>query len=75
MRIRIARYTNRSAEDREDFRIGCRIPTQPFSLPDQAWIPVGEFWPRNVVSFNTDSKVALSVIAARARPQTRTRDR
>jgi putative restriction endonuclease len=53
MRARIARYANRSAEDREDFHIGCRILTQPFFLPEYAWIPVGEFWPRNVVSFKT----------------------
>ena len=55
MRARIARTTRRSAEDREDFHIGCRILTQPFFLPEHAWIPVGKFWARNVVSFKTDS--------------------
>ena len=53
MRARIARYTKRSAEDREDFHIGCRILTQPFFLSENAWIPVGDVWPRNVVSFKT----------------------
>jgi len=53
MRARIARYTQRSAEDREDFRIGCRILTQPFFLPEPAWIPVDDFWARNIVSFKT----------------------
>ncbi len=55
MRTRIARYTTRSADDREDFPIGCRILTQPFFLPEFAWIPVGDLWPRNVVSFKTYS--------------------
>ncbi len=53
MRARIARYTKRSPEDREDFHIGCRILTQPFFLPEHAWIPVDGLWPRNVVSFKT----------------------
>src|SRR5208337_1619971 len=53
MRARIARYTNRSPEDREDFRIGCRILTQPFFLPEYAWIPVSDIWPRHTVSFMT----------------------
>ena len=53
MRARIARYTKRSPEDREDFHIGCRILTQPFFLSERAWIPVGDLWPRNVVSFKT----------------------
>ncbi len=55
MRARIARYTKRSADDREDFHIGCRILTQPFFLPERAWIPAGDLWPRNVVSFKTYS--------------------
>lgn len=55
MRTRIARYTKRSAEDRDDFHIGCRILTQPFFLPEYAWIPVGELWSRQVVSFKTYS--------------------
>jgi len=53
MRARIARYTKRSAEEREDFHIGCRILTQPFFLSEHAWIPVDDIWPRNVVSFKT----------------------
>jgi putative restriction endonuclease len=46
MRARIARYTRRSAEDREDFHIGCRILTQPFFLPEHAWIPVDDNYHR-----------------------------
>jgi putative restriction endonuclease len=53
MRARIARYTKRSPEDRDDFHIGCRILTQPFFLPEHAWIGVDNVWPRNVVSFKT----------------------
>ena len=55
MRARIVRYTKRSTEDREDFHIGCRILTQPFFLPEHAWIPVDDLWPRNIVSFKTFS--------------------
>ena len=55
MRTRIARYTKRPAEDREDFSIGCRILTQPFFLPEYAWIPIGDLWPRQTVSFKTYS--------------------
>jgi putative restriction endonuclease len=53
MRARIARYTKRSPEERDDFHIGCRILTQPFFLPQHAWIAVDDVWPRNVVSFKT----------------------
>ncbi len=53
MRARIARYTKRSPEDRSDFHIGCRILTQPFFLPEYAWIPVDEIWSRQTVSFKT----------------------
>src|SRR5271157_3982766 len=53
MRARIARYTERSPEDCSDFQIGCRILTQPFFLPEYAWIPVGDIWPRQTVSFKT----------------------
>ncbi|MGO9422187.1 HNH endonuclease [Roseiarcus sp.] len=55
MRTRIIRYTKRSADDREDFHIGCRILTQPFFLPEYAWIPVDDMWPRQTVSFKTYS--------------------
>jgi putative restriction endonuclease len=53
MRSRIARYTDRSPDDRDDFRIGCRILTQPFFLPDYAWIPTDDIWSRQTVSFKT----------------------
>src|SRR3954466_5342565 len=36
----------------EDFAIGCRILTQPFFLPEEAWLPVPG-WARNIVSFRT----------------------
>jgi hypothetical protein len=53
MRSRIARYTERTPDDRDDFRIGCRILTQPFFLPEYAWIPTGDIWSRQTVSFKT----------------------
>src|SRR5271166_5711235 len=53
MRARIARYTKRSADDRTDFRIDCRILTQPFFLPQYAWIPTDDMWSRQTVSFKT----------------------
>jgi putative restriction endonuclease len=53
MRTRIAHYSERSPDGRDDFRIGCRILTQPFFLPEYAWIPVDDFWSRQTVSFKT----------------------
>jgi putative restriction endonuclease len=53
MRARIARYTNRSPDDRDDFRIGCRILTQPLFLPEYAWISVADIWSRQTVSLKT----------------------
>jgi putative restriction endonuclease len=55
MRARIARYAKRPPESRDDFRIGCRILTQPFFLPEFAWIPVEGMWTRQTVSFKTYS--------------------
>jgi putative restriction endonuclease len=55
MRQRIARYRSVSATDREDFRIGCRILTQPFFLSEAEWIPAPSDWSPNIVSFKTYS--------------------
>jgi putative restriction endonuclease len=52
MRARIAGLRRDRAGSREDFAIGCRILTQPFFLPEDAWLPVPG-WARNIVSFRT----------------------
>src|SRR3954451_9788281 len=52
MRARIAALRTDRAVSREDFAIGCRILTQPFFLPEEAWLPVPG-WARNIVSFRT----------------------
>lgn len=53
MRARIVRYRRIDPGDRSDFVIGCRILTQPFFLPDGAWIAVPASWSRNIVTFKT----------------------
>lgn len=55
MRKRIARYRRTAEDDRTDFVIGCRILTQPFFLPEAAWIPVPASWSRHIVAFKTYS--------------------
>src|SRR4051794_14478878 len=52
MRQRIAGLRSDRAVSREEFAIGCRILTQPFFLPEEAWLPVPG-WARNIVSFRT----------------------
>ncbi len=52
VRQRIAGLRSDRAVSREDFAIGCRILTQPFFLPEEAWLPVPG-WARNIVSFRT----------------------
>src|SRR3954451_14576812 len=52
VRQRIAGLRSDRAVSREDFAIGCRILTQPFFLPEEAWLPVPG-WARNIVSFKT----------------------
>src|SRR3954452_8253273 len=52
MRARIAGLRSDRAVGREDFAIVCRILTQPFSLPEEAWLPVPG-WARNIGSFKT----------------------
>jgi len=55
MRGRIARYRKADPADRSDFRIGCRILSQPFFLEERAWIPTPRSWSTNIVSFKTYS--------------------
>ena len=52
MSERIAMLRGDRAGRLEDFAIGCRILTQPFFLPEEAWLPVPG-WARNIVSFKT----------------------
>lgn len=64
MRRRIAKYRAASADDREDFQIGCRILTQPFFLAERDWISVPVDWSPNIVSFksySTDDSIGLSL--------------
>jgi putative restriction endonuclease len=55
MRQRIAKYRSISAAERQDFRIGCRILTQPFFLNETEWLSVPSDWSPNIVSFKTYS--------------------
>lgn len=64
MRSRIAKYREVSPNEKDDFRIGCRILTQPFFLDDSEWLPVPATWARNIVSFkgySLEDKEALSL--------------
>lgn len=51
MRQRILKYRRNSADDREDFVIGCRILTQPFFLKQSQWIPSPDSFSKNIVAF------------------------
>jgi len=53
LRERIVRYRREAADSRSEFRIGCRILTQPFFLPRPQWFPVPESWSPNIVAFKT----------------------
>lgn len=44
MRKRIAFYRNQPDDPREDYKIGCRILTQPFFFPEHQWIPIPASW-------------------------------
>ena len=55
MRRRIAKYRREDPADRTDFRIGCRILTQPFFLAEHEWISVPASWSPNIVKFKTFS--------------------
>lgn len=53
MRQRIVRYRSGRTDDRSDFRIGCRILTQPFFFEEADWLPVPNSWAPQIVSFKT----------------------
>ncbi len=56
MRQQISGYKASSrdrSEARGDFKIGCRILTQPFFLPRERWLPLPQDWKRNIVSLKT----------------------
>ena len=53
MRTRIARLRRADPVDRTDFKIGCRILTQPFFFDEPDWIPVPASWSPTIVSFKT----------------------
>lgn len=51
MRNRISHYRNTDPNDLSDFRIGCRILTQPFFFNASEFIKVPSTWSPNIVSF------------------------
>ena len=51
MRQRIVRYRSGSTDDKSDFRIGCRILTQPFFFEEADWLPVPKSWARQIVAY------------------------
>jgi putative restriction endonuclease len=53
MRARIAKYRKADPAARDDFRIGCRVLTQPFFCEEADWLPVPASFARNIVSFKT----------------------
>ncbi|MYA78155.1 MAG: HNH endonuclease, partial [Gemmatimonadetes bacterium] len=55
MRDRISHYRNSDPNDLGDFRIGCRILTQPFFFEESEFITVPSSWSPNIVSFKTFS--------------------
>lgn len=53
MRDRISLYRNADPNDMSDFRIGCRILSQPFFFNVSEFIDVPSTWSPNIVSFKT----------------------
>lgn len=53
MRARISRYRRTDPNDQSDFKIGCRILTQPFFFAESDWIPEPASWSSNIVKFKT----------------------
>ena len=49
MRDRISRYRKADPNDMSDFRIGCRILTQPFFFDESEFIEVPSSWSPNIV--------------------------
>lgn len=61
MRRRIAKYRRDDAllDPRQDPIVGCRILTQPFFWPKEAWLPVPDSFARNIVTgrgYDTDEE-------------------
>jgi putative restriction endonuclease len=48
MRRRIAHYRKAPDDPRQDYRIGCRILTQPFFLPEDQWVPIPSSWSMSI---------------------------
>ena len=59
MRSRIVKYRDKNQQqdpnDQNDFKISCRILTQPFFFQESDWIPQPASWSPNIVSFKTYS--------------------
>ncbi len=57
MRQRIVGYKKPGPATKGDFKIGCRVLTQPFFLEEPDWIPLPKDWAKNIVtlkSYSTD---------------------
>lgn len=70
MRSMIAKHRNVYPEEQNDFRIGCRILTQPFFLPKDQWIPVPKSWSPNIVTlkkYSTEDPEGLELWEAVSR--------
>ena len=71
MRTRISRYRNVDPSEQSDFKIGCRILTQPFFFNASEFIDVPPTWSPNIVSlkrFSTsesDGKALWDAVHAR----------
>ena len=53
LRQRIAGLLKNKDSVPKDFKIGCRILTQPFFLEEQDWIPAPASWAKNIVTLKT----------------------
>ena len=45
-----SRYNKMDPNDRSDFKIGCRILTNPFFLEEPDWIDVPKGWASNIIA-------------------------
>ena len=51
MRTNIARLRSAGPKDLSNFKIGCRVLTQPFFLEQTNWIPQPKDWSPNIVAY------------------------
>ena len=64
MRLRIAKYRKAAPYERDEFKIGCRILTQPFFFDEANWLSPPPSWRPNIVSiktYDTNDREGLSL--------------